>query len=95
MHIFIRKILFPIIVFAFVSVLFFYYLSEYKKNDVKTSYELKSYKNTIALYNDEKIVKIYDDIVLNTLPKNDIQNFNIGVSVTNPTHADEYLENFD
>ncbi len=95
MNIFIRKILFPIIVFTVVSILIFYYVTEHTKKDVKTNYELKSYKNTIALYNDEKIVKIYDSIVLNTLPKSDIQNFNSGISVTNPTHADEYLENFD
>ena len=95
MTIFIKKLLFPFLIFALISVFFFYYVTEYTKTNSETNYVLKSYKNTVALYNNDEVVKIYSDIVLNTLPKNDIQNFNDGISVSDPQYAEQYLENFE
>ncbi len=95
MKIFMKKVLFPILVFSLVFILIAYCTTDYTTKDVQTNYILKSYKNTVALYDNDEIVKIYSDIVLNTLPKNDIQIFNSGISVPTPTHADQYLENFD
>ncbi len=60
-----------------------------------TSYTLKSYKNTIALYKDESIVKTYDDIVLNTLPMADINRFKSGISVSSEEDAVRILEDYD
>ncbi len=61
----------------------------------KNNYTLKAYKNTIALYSGDEIIDIYDNIVLNTLPKNDIQNFSNGISFSTITQAEIYLEDFD
>lgn len=62
---------------------------------MQNNYMLKSYKNTVALYNNGNIVKIYDDVVLNTLPPQDIQNFNSGIPVTSQTAAETYLVHFE
>ena len=70
------------------------YLKQYYAS-ANQNYTLKAYKNTVALYNGEEIVKIYDDVVLNTLPEKDIYLFKSGLSVTSPEQADCYLEDFD
>ncbi len=59
------------------------------------TYYLKSYKNTVALYNGEEIVEIYNNIVLNTLPEQDIISFNNGIAVATPAQAEIILEDFD
>lgn len=97
MPFFIKKILFPIL--TFVSVLFLFF----KIDDPDTpataasdiNYILKSYKNTVALYNGEEIIEVYDNIILNTLPLEDIRNFNIGIPVSTPAAAELYLEDFE
>lgn len=95
MSVFIKKILFPILIFISVFMLILYHISYHQATNTSVSYTLKSYKNTVALYNGEKIIKIYNSIVLNTLPEKDIQNFNNGIPVTTPTQAEAYLEDFD
>lgn len=65
-----------------------------KKTDAD-NYCLKSYKNTVALYNGEEIIQIYNNIVLNTLPEQDVINFNNGIAVATPAQAEIILEDFD
>ncbi len=93
MPFFIKKILFPILIFASSFLIALYFISDYQSTSV--NYTLKSYKNTVALYSGEDIIKIYDNIVLNTLPEKDIQSFNDGISITTPTQAEIYLEDFE
>ncbi len=95
MYVFIKKILFPILIFISVFMLTLYYINDYQDAETSVNYTLKSYKNTVALYSGEEIVKIYNNIVLNTLPEKDIQNFNSGIPVATVTQADAYLEDFD
>ena len=95
MQIFIKKVLFPILVFISVFLIILYFINVYQAIDTSINYTLKSYKNTVALYQNNQLVKTYDSIVLNTLPEKDIQNFNNGISVTTPTQAEIYLEDFD
>ncbi len=95
MSFFIKKLVFPILCFMAVFLMLLYFITYYQKTDTSVNYTLKSYKNTVALYNGEKVIKIYNNIVLNTLPQKDIQNFNSGISISNPSQAEEYLENFE
>ena len=97
MNVFIKKILFPTLIFILLFV-FIAFLTTKKPtidHEPQDNYMLKSYKNTVALYNNENIIKVYDNIVLNTLPQQDIHNFNIGITVSSPEHADTYLEDFE
>ena len=95
MQLLIKKILFPILIFFSLFIITLYFIGNYQSTDTSVKYTLKSYKNTVALYNGEEIVKIYNNIVLNTLPEKDIQSFNDGISITTPTQAEIYLEDFE
>lgn len=92
---FIKKALFPILIFVAVFMIILYFINDYQTNQQNTNYTLKSYKNTVALYKDDELIKVYSDIVLNTLPEKDIQNFNSGITVSTPTQAEALLEDFD
>ncbi len=93
MSLFIKKVLFPIAIFCSVFVLSLHLFNNPDAPD--DNYILKAYKNTVALYNGEELIKTYNNIVLNTLPKKDIQNFNIGIPVATPAQAELFLEDFD
>lgn len=56
---------------------------------------LKSYRNTVALYQNDKLLEIYENIVLNTLPQKDIQSFNNGITFGTEEQAEIYLEDFE
>lgn len=95
MRLFTAKILFPILCFISAFLIILHFITQYQKTDTSVSYTLKSYKNTVALYNGEEIITIYDNIVLNTLPPKDIQNFKNGIPVSTKAQAETYLEDFD
>ena len=95
MAVFVKKVLFPILIFISVFLIILYLINNYQSTQTSVNYTLKAYKNTVALYNGDEIIEIYNNIVLNTLPEKDIQNFNNGIPVTTPTQAKTYLENFD
>ena len=94
MKFFIKKMIFPALLFIVTLTLIFYFPNN-KSTKSKSNYSLKAYKNTVALYNGEEIIKIYDTIVLNTLPEKDIYQFKSGVPVSSPEQAEIYLEDFD
>lgn len=95
MNIFIKKILFPILVFISAFIIILYFINHHQKTDDSTAYMLKSYRNTVALYKNDELIKTYDHIVLNTLPEKDIQTFNNGIPVATRDQAETYLEDFD
>lgn len=95
MSVFIKKMLFPILILTAAFIILIRFLTDIPPQKTTISYTLKSYKNTVALYKNEELIKTYDSIVLNTLPQKDIQSFNSGIEVTTPTQADAFLEDFD
>ena len=95
MSLIIKKVLFPILVFIAVFLIILYFIKDYQDTTTGVNYTLKAYKNTVALYNGEEIIEIYNNIVLNTLPEKDIQSFNEGISVTTPAQAEIILEDYD
>ena len=56
---------------------------------------LKTHKNTVALYRNGQLVKIYDQIVLNTLPHVDKLKFNQGIPIEDIHKIDEILQDYD
>lgn len=95
MTFFIKKVLFPTLIFISVFILILCFISDYQKTEYSTAYMLKSYRNTVALYKNDELIQTYDHIVLNTLPEKDIQSFNSGIPVATQTQAEAYLEDFD
>ena len=90
----IKKILFPVLIFVSVFFLVLYFINNQLNPNQNSGYTLKAYKNTVALYSGDKIVNVYNDIVLNTLPKKDIQIFTEGIVVASELQAESYLEDF-
>ena len=66
-----------------------------KSDTANTSYTLKAYKNTVALYQNDNLIKTYDDIVLNTLPLSDIDRFKSGITVSSENDAIKIIEDYD
>ncbi len=91
---FFKKVIFPFIVIVTVFLIIFNTRQNEKTAD-SNRYMLKAYKNCIALYKDDRLLKIYDDIVLNTLPPKDIQSFNKGVLVSSKEQIAKILEDYD
>ncbi|MBQ8203154.1 MAG: hypothetical protein IJZ75_02620 [Clostridia bacterium] len=67
------------------------------QNDIedKYTYTLKSYRNCVALYENQEIVEIYDEIVLSNLPPSDRNNFDKGIVFESKTDAHIALEDYD
>lgn len=95
MSLFIRKVLFPILIFICIFVIVLYFIKDYNKKTNSPVYVLKSYKNTVALYQNDKLIEVYENIVLNTLPQKDIQSFNNGITFNTEKQAETYLEDYD
>ena len=94
MRFFIQKALFPTLIFVAAFLLVLHFIKN-NKGTADINYVIKAYKNTVALYSGEEIIKIYDNIVLNTLPEKDIHQFKKGVSVASLEQAEIYLEDFE
>lgn len=95
MLLFIRKALYPILIFICIFVIVLYFIKDYNQKPNSPVYVLKSYKNTVALYQNDKLVEVYENIVLNTLPQKDIQSFNNGITFKTEEQAEIYLEDFE
>ncbi|MBP3706389.1 MAG: hypothetical protein J6J13_03965 [Clostridia bacterium] len=66
-----------------------------QEKDIESVYILKSYKNTVALYKNNDIAEIYDNVILNTLPLSDQYELNKGISVEDEAQALKFIENYD
>ena len=62
---------------------------------VQDAYILKTYKNSVALYCNGEPIKIYKDIVVNTLPQVDVLKFNQGIIIEDMQKIDEILQDYD
>ena len=95
MSLFIKKVLFPVLVFVCIFALVLHIFKGSNKNPTDTVYTLKSYRNTVALYQNENLIEIFDSVVLNTLPQKDVQNFNNGIVFDTKEQAEIFLEDFE
>lgn len=59
------------------------------------TYTLKSYRNCLALYKNEEIIEIYDNIILNNLPPKDKEILLNGISFNNISDVDTALQDYD
>ncbi len=59
------------------------------------NYILRSYKNTVALYENDKLIEVYSDVVLNNLPESDRYALNSGIEFGNIKDAKLAIEDYD
>lgn len=90
-----KKYIFPCLAILLILAAVVYILFFYKNTKQDTTYTLKAYKNSVALFENEKPIKVYDGIVLNTLPEQDIQFFCKGISVATQAQAEIILEDYE
>lgn len=74
-----------IVIFSFIKV-------SAKSN---TSLLLKELNGTVALYKGNKIIKIYDEIVVSVLPKNDQEALKSGIIIKNEEQLMSIIEDYD
>ena len=59
------------------------------------AYRLQAYENTVALFAGEKIVTVYDGVVLSNLPSYDRALLRGGIPVESEAQADRLVEDYD
>lgn len=91
----IKKLIFPLCLCFCVLTVTVTSADSQKKSYTNEAYVLKSYKNTVALYKQDEIITVYQNVVLNTLPEKDRLNFKKGIPVSDPSQAEILLEDFD
>lgn len=60
-----------------------------------SSWVLKAYGNSVALYNDKDLAAVYDDIVLDDLPPEDIKILESGIAFPTREEAEQAIEDYD
>ncbi len=82
---------------ALILSLSFINIFKHKENTKQTysTYVLKSYRNCVALYKNEEIIEIYDNIVLNNLPENDKTDLENGIEFECISDVDTAIQDYD
>ena len=75
-----------------VLVLSIFSVSKTKQND---SWIIRSVDDTIVLMNKGEVVEVFDEIVVDTLPKEDIKHLEIGISFLTKNEAISAIEDYD
>ena len=60
-----------------------------------SSWILKTYGNSVALYNGEKLSAVYGDIVLDNLPPEDVKILENGIAFPTREEAEQAVEDYD
>ncbi len=61
----------------------------------KHSYVLKTVNGTVGLYQDNELVRLYENIVVATLPLMDRDNLNTGIKLDSLNDLNRIIEDFD
>lgn len=60
-----------------------------------SSWVLKAYGNSVALYNGDEVAAVYGDIVLDNLPPEDIKILENGIAFPSREEAEQAVEDYD
>lgn len=60
-----------------------------------SSWVLKAYGNSVALYNEDKVETVYGDIVLDNLSPDDIRIIESGIAFPTREEAEQAIEDYD
>lgn len=61
----------------------------------QSSWVLKAYGNSVALYNEDKVETVYGDIVLDNLSPDDIRIIESGIAFPTREEAEQAIEDYD
>ena len=86
-------------IFLFTAVLIFPFVTKQNIDTPDTQSDsalyLKSYQNTVALYEGDTVKEIFSDVVLNALPIKDRNSLNSGILIESEEQLYSLLEDFD
>lgn len=82
-------------IFLVLLLFFIVFLTRTGKTPDESGYYMKSLNNTVVLYKDDTIIKVYDGIILDTLPTADRDLLNKGIHYQNIADADTAAEDYD
>ena len=82
-------------IFAVILIYAIVFLTKYNKPVDESGYYMKSLNNTVVLYKDDAIVKVYEGIVVDTLPLADRDLLSKGIHYENISDADSAAEDYD
>ncbi len=68
---------------------------KFTNDTVESSYKLKAYKNTVALYKNNEMVEVYEDVVLSNLPEGDRISLGEGIEFKNMQQVRLALQDYD
>lgn len=85
------------VVIAFTLILTIILILIYYRNprEVENKYILKEYNGTVALFKNDEVISVYDEIVLSAFPSADRQRFAEGIAINSPEEAEYIIEDFD
>ena len=66
-----------------------------KNNNLPESYILKSVNNVVGLYKNEQLIKVYENISVNTLPLTDKDNLLSGIKLNSLDDVTAIIEDLD
>lgn len=71
------------------------FLTKSNQTPSESGYYMKSLNNTVVLYKDDNIIKVYDGIILDTLPTLDRNLLDKGIHYKTIADADTAAEDYD
>lgn len=91
----IKLIIYSVFALLFIFILGAFFIKPKEKIRDRSIYTLKSYRNCVALYENQELIEVYDEIVLNSLPVTDRKNLNKGINFDNKSQVHIALEDYD
>ncbi len=80
---------------AIVSIIIAFGMAAKCKTEEPEKWVLKSYGNSVALFNGKQIVEVYSSIVLDTLPDADKKQLDSGIAFMTKEEALSAIEDYD
>ncbi len=90
-----KKAAAAVIVFTLILTIILLLIHYRTPSKVEDKYTLKEHNGVVALFKGDKVLLVYEDIVLSTFPSADRQKFFEGITVTSPDDAEKIIEDFD
>ena len=90
-----KNIAITVIIFSVILATFLFLIADRSAPPAEEGYILKEYNNTVALYKGEKVLNVYDGIVVSSLPNDDRQRLKNGIKLRNPEDAQAIIEDYD
>ncbi len=81
--------------FFIITIIFTCTFTKGKEKEKKDNWVLRSYENTVVLMNNNEVIEVFGDIMVETLPKEDIKHLENGIPFLTKDEALMAIEDYD